>query len=82
MGEEKGGGGGGGSVQAYEDFLNWYVQSEFVQWLLISLMITVKFSVMIGTLPYVFGSCERLSKLTEEMYIPLRPIPKEDSLRR
>ena len=30
---------------------------------------------------YVFGSCERQSKLTEEMYIPLRPIPKEDSLR-
>ena len=25
------------------------------------------------------GSCERRSELTEEMYIPLRPIPKEDS---
>ena len=37
---------------------------------------------MIGTLLYVFGSCERHSELTEEMYIPLRPIQKEDSLRR
>ena len=28
----------------------------------------------------VFGSCERHSKLTEEMHIRLKPIPKEDSL--
>ena len=41
-----------------------------------------QFSVMIGTLLYVFGSCERHSNLTEEMGIPLRPIPKKDSLRR
>ena len=33
---------------------------------------------MIGTVLYVFGSRERHSKLTEEMYTPLRPIPKED----
>ena len=33
---------------------------------------------MLGTLFYVSGSCERHSELTEEMYIPLRPIPKED----
>ena len=38
----------------------------------------LKISVMIGSLLCVFGSCERHSKLTEEMYIPLRPIPKED----
>ena len=37
-------------------------------------------SVMMGTLLYVFGSRERHSELTEEMSIPLRPIPKEDSL--
>ena len=36
------------------------------------------FSVMTGTLLYVFGSCERRSELTEEMLILLRPIPKED----
>ena len=35
---------------------------------------------MIGTLLYVFGSCERHSKLTEEIYIPLGPVPKEDTL--
>ena len=29
-------------------------------------------AVMIGTLLYVFGSCERRCKLTEEMHIPLR----------
>ena len=39
-----------------------------------------KFSVITGTLLKVFGSCERHSELTEEMYIPLRPIPKEDTL--
>ena len=39
-------------------------------------------SVMTGTVLFVFGSCERHSELTEEMYIPLRPIPKEDALRR
>ena len=43
------------------------------------LTIPRKSRVMIGTLPYVFGSCERRSKLTEEMCIPLRPIPREDS---
>ena len=37
---------------------------------------------MTETLLYVFGSCERDSKLTEKMSIPLRPIPKEDTLRR
>ena len=34
-----------------------------------------KISVMIGTLLYIFGSCERHSKL-KEMHIPLRLIPK------
>ena len=43
------------------------------------LTITGKFSVMRGTLLYVFGSCERHSELTEEMHIPLRPLPKEDT---
>ena len=46
------------------------------------LTIIGKFSVMVGTLPYVLDSCERLSKLTEEMHIHLRPIPEEDTLRR
>ena len=45
------------------------------------LTITGKFPVTIGTLLYVFGSCERHSKLTEQMHVPLRPIPKEDTLR-
>ena len=44
--------------------------------------ITGKFSVMTGTLLYVVGSRERQSKITEEMHIPLRPIPKEDSIDR
>ena len=39
-----------------------------------------KIFVMIGSL-LVFGSSEHHSKLTEEMYIPLRQIPKGDSLR-
>ena len=34
---------------------------------------------MIGTHSYVCGSRERHSELTEEMHIPLRPIPKEDT---
>ena len=38
--------------------------------------VTGKFSVMKVTRLYVFGSCERHSKLTEEMHIPLRPTPK------
>ena len=38
-----------------------------------------KFLVMIGTLLYVSGSCERHSELTEEMYMTLRLMPKEDS---
>ena len=42
-------------------------------------MVTGKFSVTIGTLLYVVGSCERHFKFMKEMYIPLRPIPKEDS---
>ena len=42
--------------------------------------ITGKFSVMIETLLYVLGSCERHPELTEEMHIPLRPIPQEDFL--
>ena len=46
------------------------------------LTITGHFSVMIISLLYVFGSCERYSKLKEDMYIPLRAIPKEDALRR
>ena len=37
---------------------------------------TGKFSVMKVTRLYVFGSCERHSKLTEEIHIPLRPTPK------
>ena len=37
---------------------------------------------MTGPLLYVLGSCERHSQLTDEMYISLRPIPKEDILRR
>ena len=28
------------------------------------------------------GSCERRSELTEEIHIPLRPLPKDDALRR
>ena len=28
------------------------------------------------------GSCERHSELTEEIHIPWRPLPKEDTLRR
>ena len=41
-----------------------------------------KILVMIGTLLYVFGSCERHVKLTEHMHILLRLIPKEeDTLR-
>ena len=39
-----------------------------------------KFSVMTETLLYAPGSCERHSEFTEEMYIPLRPTPKEDTL--
>ena len=38
-----------------------------------------KFSVMRGTLLYVFCSCERHSELTEEMHTTSRPIPKEDT---
>ena len=41
------------------------------------LMRTGKFSVMIGALLYVFGSRERHSNLTEEMHIPLRPLPRK-----
>ena len=41
-----------------------------------------KISVMIGTLLHAFGSCERHSELTLEIYIPFAPIPKEDILRR
>ena len=40
------------------------------------LMITGKFSVMMGALLYVLGLCECHSKLTDKMHIPLRPIPK------
>ena len=46
------------------------------------LTITGKIPVMTGTPLYVSSSRERHSKLTEEMRIPLRPIPKEGSLRR
>ena len=41
---------------------------------------TGNFSVMVGTLLYLLDPCGRHSKLTEELYIPLRPIPKEDTL--
>ena len=41
-----------------------------------------KFSVMIGTLLYNFGSCGRHSKHTDQMHIPLRPLLKGNSLRR
>ena len=37
---------------------------------------TGKLLVIIGTVLCVFGSYERRSKLTEEMHVPLRPIPK------
>ena len=37
---------------------------------------------MVGILLYVVGLCERHSKFAEEMHIPLRPTPKEDTLRR
>ena len=46
------------------------------------LTITGKFLVMIQTHLYVSGSCEHHPKLTIEMHIPLRRIPKEDCLRR
>ena len=35
---------------------------------------------MTETLLYVFGSRERHSKPTKEMYTCMRPIPKEDTL--
>ena len=38
-----------------------------------------KTSIMRGTLPYVFGSCEHHSGLTEEMHIPLKLIHREDT---
>ena len=37
---------------------------------------------MIGTVLYVFGSCERQSQPTEEMCFPLGPIPKGDTVGR
>ena len=39
-------------------------------------------SVMIGTLLYDLGSSERHSTFIKEMCMSLRPIPKEDALRR
>ena len=49
-------------------------------WLLNSFLpSTGIFPVVTGTLLCVSGSCERHSKLTKELHIPLRPIPKEDS---
>ena len=36
--------------------------------------------VLIGTLLYIVDSFERHSELAEEMYMALRPIPKENSL--
>ena len=44
------------------------------------LTITIAFSVMKGVLLFVFGWCERHSEVTEEMCIPLRPVPKGDTL--
>ena len=41
------------------------------------LTITEIFWLIIGTSFYAFGSYERHFKLTEEMYIPLRPIPRK-----
>ena len=52
------------------------------------LAVTGIVSVMIGTILYVLGSRERNSKLKKkkkkkiEMYIPMRPIPKGDTLLR
>ena len=55
-------------------------EAELKQLLNTFLTIIRKFLVVIRTLLYVFGSCECHSKLAEEMHIPLRPIPTEDSL--
>ena len=44
------------------------------------LTIAGKFSVRIGSLLYVFGSCERQSTPTKETYIPFRQIPKRNAL--
>ena len=40
------------------------------------LTVTGKFPFIIENLVYVFGSCERHSKSTKEMYMPLKPTPK------
>ena len=42
--------------------------------------VTGKFSIMIRTLLYIFDSRESHSEPTKEMYIPLRLIPKGDTL--
>ena len=44
------------------------------------LAVTRKTLVMIGTLLYVLGSCQRHSEPTKGMCIPLRLIPKEGTL--
>ena len=41
---------------------------------------TRKFSDMIGTLPYIAGPCWHHCKLTKEMYIRLRQIPKKGTV--
>ena len=43
------------------------------------LAVTGRFSVMIGTLFFVFGSFKPHSHPTKEMYIYLRPIPNRDT---
>ena len=40
-----------------------------------------KFSVLVGTLLYILGSCESHSKFIKELFIPFGPIPKENALR-
>ena len=39
-----------------------------------------RYSIMTGTHLYVLGSGQRHSELTEEMYVPFRPITEEDIL--
>ena len=43
--------------------------------------LTENFLDMMGSLCYVVGPCRGHSKLTKEMYISLRPIPKEGTVR-
>ena len=45
-----------------------------------SLKVTGKFPVITGSRLYAVGSCERYSKPSKEMCIPLRSIPVGDTL--